>query len=268
MNEWERTKVSWRQGHLLSSTDALRLGLVLTEFPDTTLALVISHDCDIANDVTREPTVEIILGHLLNQTNPNLVFAKNPRILELPFQGSPNFYAEFNIHDRCVLSKSELKQCQPYTAILQPNNLRILRSWLAARYDRPAFPDNFDQALKDAKLHIKLASLGKTYGHFVSGLLFDLQEDEIYQLGILVLYVTTNPSQAQENAEKYSLEIQKSFEAKFFNAQEKNWHTLELTYCRTISEDDLTLGQSRDYQRWHLDAASLAADPQQKLLPD
>ena len=267
MSEWNRESVVWRQGHLLSQTDVQRLGLVLPEYSDSTLVLLVSHDCDIANDATREPDVEVVLGYLVDESNPNYVFGKNPRLLELPFQNLVPLQAQFNIQSRQAISKDNLQHCTPNTAHLEQRYVRVLQGWLASRYDRPAFPDEFDSLIKDERISTKLAKLGVKYGSLVSGLLFDLREStDIYHLGILVLYVSNSePIKAYEIAQTYIQEITKAFEARFFDSKAETWKSIELTYCRAISEDNLTFSQARDYQRWNLDAVSYAADPQQAL---
>ncbi len=270
MGEWHREAVAWAQGQLLSQTDVQRLGLSLAEQPDATLVLIISHDCDIANDMTREPDVEIVVGHIVAMPDPNNLFAKNPRLLELPFQGTKVFCARFNVHTRRNLSKEELLSCTPDAASLEQKSLQVLQAWLASRYKRPAFPDDFDQHLKDADLHKRLKKLGEIYGHLVSGLLFDLRpKNGGYELGIAVLYVTgSDPLVAFKQAEQYAKGITKAFEKKFFDHTTETWQFIELMSCDPISEDDLTFSQARNYQRWNLDAVSYAADPQQASIPD
>ena len=269
MGEWNRG-TAWAQGMLLSLTDVKRLGLSLAEYPDSTLALVVSHDCDIANDDAKEPDVEIIVGHVIAPPNPNNLFAKNPRLLELPFQGTEVFYAQFDVRTRLKLRKKDLQPCSPETALLERDDLRVLQRWLASRYDRPAFPDDFDLHLKAKKLDRKLKELGDTHGRFVSGLLFDLRpNDEGYDLEIVVLYVPKpDPNTALEQARNYAKAIEEAFNKKLFDTVAKTWDLVELTRCYPISEDDLTLSQYRDLQRWNLDAVSYAADPQQALMPD
>ena len=47
MAEWGRD-TPWRQGHALTSKSSAALGLVPAEAADSKLAIVISHDCDLA----------------------------------------------------------------------------------------------------------------------------------------------------------------------------------------------------------------------------
>jgi hypothetical protein len=44
---------------------AHELGLMHSEAPDDTCVVVISHDCDLANDIDIEPEVELIPGRIL-----------------------------------------------------------------------------------------------------------------------------------------------------------------------------------------------------------
>src|ERR1700733_4721960 len=84
-HRWTR-ETPWHQGHALSSATANALGLVHRKSPDSTCVVVISHDCDLANDdLSVEPEVEVIVGRTVT-ANGNFMWSKAPRTLHLPFQ--------------------------------------------------------------------------------------------------------------------------------------------------------------------------------------
>src|ERR1700722_3871995 len=78
---WSR-ETPWRQGHLLKMETACRLGLTDTD-PDN-CAVVISHDCDLANsNLTAEPHIEVIVGKIVSKPNGSFMWGKSPRTLHL-----------------------------------------------------------------------------------------------------------------------------------------------------------------------------------------
>ena len=85
---WTR-ETPWRQGHVLPQEAVEALGFAHTNLPEATCVIVISHDCDIANDdLSAEPDVEVIIGCLPTTTNGNFSWEKTPRTLHWV---SPNF---------------------------------------------------------------------------------------------------------------------------------------------------------------------------------
>jgi hypothetical protein len=205
MPDWSRDSVIWRQGQFLSGTDAATLGLIPPEKIETTLAFLVSHDCDIAKGIRVEPNVEIILGQLVTESDPNFKFRKNPRCLE--FQLTSNQFVQLDIRTIIKRSKDALLDLRPIDQ-LSKEDLQILQAWLAARYSRPAFPDDFD---KHIKKHIaeKLFQWGKTLGAVTTALLFSLESKEgIYELGILVLYNGGDLIEAQKLAKTYAEKIE------------------------------------------------------------
>ena len=87
MTEWQRNS-PWRQGHLLDSDVATNLGFLHPDEPDRTLVFVISQDCDIAQDPSVEPKIEIVIGRMIGDEveKGNNTNAKNARKLCISFE--------------------------------------------------------------------------------------------------------------------------------------------------------------------------------------
>ena len=64
MVEWVRD-APWRQGHILPVDAMIALGIASSEQLNDSVAVVVSHDCDIAQSPDVDPDVEIILGRRL-----------------------------------------------------------------------------------------------------------------------------------------------------------------------------------------------------------
>lgn len=143
-HRWTR-EAPWRQGFVLSSETANTLGLKHRESPESTCVVVISHDCDLAiEDLSAEPNVEVIVGRTVTP-NGNFLWSKAPRKLHLPLQREgQEVFVELVATDKSWIPKSQLVGSEPDALWhLSPGGLSVLRSWLAVRYKRAAFPDNF-----------------------------------------------------------------------------------------------------------------------------
>ncbi len=263
MPDWSRDNVAWRQGQFLSGTDAATLGLIPPEKIEAVLVVIVSHDCDIANDIGVEPDVEIILGQVVAESNPNFKFRKNPRCLEFKLESEQ--FLQLDIRTVVKRPKEALFELQP-AGQLPKSDLQIFQDWLAARYSRPAFPDDFDTLIKSERIAEKLSQWGKTFGAVTTALLFSLEQiDGFYKLAIVVLYKGDDLIEAKKTAKAYSEKIEDIFEKKFYNEEQDNWTAIKLVFCDVVSEHEMTMARAREFQRWDLDSVSYAADPQQPL---
>ncbi len=157
MVEWARD-TPWRQGHLLPADATTALGVASAEQRSDMVAVLVSHDCDLAQSPDIEPDVEIIMGRRLTAIDGNYSHAKNARRLHLPFSaGKERLAAELLANGKRRIAKSDLAAFTPLLSIqLDPNERAILQRWLAARYRRPAFPDELTDG--SARLVFGIAS--------------------------------------------------------------------------------------------------------------
>src|SRR5208282_6003418 len=116
MGEWDR-RTPWRQGHILTADTVANLRLVPEPNPDS-LVVVVSHDCDLAQDPSVEPTVEVIIGRQVETANGNLTHAKNPRRLHVPaVEGDAEIWVELTAIARKMVSKLDLAGHLPSATI-------------------------------------------------------------------------------------------------------------------------------------------------------
>lgn len=278
MAEWNRD-TPWRQGHLLSNNAIEALGLLHPGAPDQTLVVVASHDCDIAQAPESEPVVEVVIGHLVTDKNGTYTHAKNARKLHVDFVSAAVLCAEFEITAKVAVDKVKLNEFAPRTdAHLSSENHAVFQMWLASRYRRSAFPDEFERRLtKETKLAEKIAKAVKPHGELISGVFFDVDEgnevtrdgaDDTYTLDITILHAADPDfEQAEKAANDAAKAIETAFKDKLFNPQKK-WQQIELRSCEPVSESVLTYQQFKVLKRWRLEHISLAAEPQQPVLPD
>jgi hypothetical protein len=276
---WTRA-TPWRQGAVLTSEAVAALQLSRKDGKNS-VAVVISHDCDCAQLPTGEPATEIILGRRIDAVNGTYAFGKNTRRLHLPFSaGSQTRIIELEFADRVFVPKevadaASLSDFSPDETIrLAAPERHILKRWLAARYNRSAFPDEFDRRLNDERVAEGLAKAFKETGEHIPAVFFDVDRgeeltrdgpDDLYGLFILIVFSTAVDAQKAEAAAQQARQrIIELFERR---CQKNNvWKWIELEGIEVISDEALTFAQSQRLTAWNADYVSLRADPQQPIV--
>ena len=260
---WSR-ETKWRQGCILSpqSFDSLEL----SDTCETTFALAITHDCDIANENQEvEPFVEFVLARLVKTRDGNNEFAKNPRLLHLQarLEGEPvtiELIASRKISiPKCVLAKHEPDE----RVILERQQRAILQDWLAARYKRQALPDSFNVRFKP--LVEFLEKQGKKHASGVIGYWLDYEPRDIelpteqpYELWLYIVY-----SIEDRAFEGTARAIATELKEKFFKLMSKTSDNgnLDLRDCEAYSEEEFTLKDLRSNLQYRLEYLSHRTDP-------
>jgi hypothetical protein len=268
---WTRD-TPWRQGHVLTSEAAKALGLSYPESPDSTCVVVISHDCDLANDAIQiEPDVEVIVGRSLLKGDGNYFWAKAPRTLHVDaHKNDAPAVIELVATAKRLIPKQELAAFAPDGAYSFPSkSLPALRSWLGVRYNRAAFPDLFVDRLSQSKVDKRLAKTIEPVGNLLSAVYFDVDggreidrsDGSPYELKIVLTYPPgDDPEQAAEEVEKLEIEIAHIFEKKLFDQTNGKWNGIALKGCMSISEDDLAVSKARLLTQWRLEYMTLKVD--------
>jgi hypothetical protein len=279
MFEWERN-TPWRQGNVVPIEVAKILDLLPKDAPDEAIFVVISHDCDLAQPPGTEANVEIIVGHLIPSVDGNFSYAKNARRLHLTFNGGASHISvDLLATQKLVVQKVLLAGYAPADEIrLTAIELTILQRWLAARYRRSAFPDEFDKRLEDTGLHNRISKILKTSSDMISAVYFDVDEgqdltksgaDDVYSLGIYLLYSTEKDPNAAESVAKAAKDaIKKAFQEKCFTKASGAWHDIELVECEAIADRAMTVQQAELLKRWSADHLSLRTSPPQPMLKE
>jgi hypothetical protein len=278
MPEWIRN-FPWRQGNLLTAETVTAINLSHPNYPDDTVVIIATHDCDLAQLPDKEPYIEVIIGRRIQNLDGNNTYAKSSRTLHIAFEGSEPMLAEFVITDKCNIDKTILADFAPEPGFkLSPPYLSTFQLWLASRYRRSAFPDSFERRMKETGLAAKIAKAVKQYGEMITAVFFDVDEgqeipratpDDVYVLDIMLLHETTPDLNAAENAANtVKKAIEQAFKSKLYGASSRGWHNIELRYVDVISEETLTYRQSKLLRKWRLDHISLGAEPQQPVLAE
>ena len=263
----------WRQGSLLTDEDAHSLSLVDTEDPGKRV-IVISHDCDMANDT--EEFVEVIIGDVIGRQDPMFAKARNPRRLHICFIDAKGSGLCLDLHQarKRQISKTELARLQGRDdkSTLSDDEKRALKQWLAARYGRPAFPNVFENRLRKSvgrrkTVERQIAKILEPASQFLVGIFFDLGEErycelpdgETYFLSITLAYdATEGGNDAREATEKVAEELRDLFEAAYGAPDTATEIALES--CRTVADTYITLADLRKVDQWRLEYISLQED--------
>ena len=279
MTEWSRETL-WRQGSLLQADAIDALKLKHPEAPNDTVIIVATHDCDLAQDPDVEPGIEVVVGRILPEKgNGNCTHAKNTRKLHLAFAGDAPVWVELEASSKTTIDKNDLAPFSPREdVVLTPESHAIFQIWLASRYRRAAFPDEFNRRIKDvSKLAEKITKEVKKHGDLIAGVFFDVDggediarngPDDTYTLDIIILHAAEpDPIAAEDAATGAAAVIEKAFKNKLFTAG-TGWQHIELRSCDAVSEEVLSYREFKLLKRWQLEYVSLAADPQQPVLAE
>lgn len=273
-----RNITEWRQGHVLVDEAVAKFGLASSAGPDNTVVVVISHDCDITADAAREPLIEVVIGHRINRLGAD-ANAKTVRRLHLPFLlDGTEVPVELEITTKTALKKEAVLAATPRTDMALSAKARvILQRWLAARYYRAAFPEEFEARLKakPGKLNEKIAKAMGDAGEHVLAVYFDLDSgeeyerngpDDVYELTITLLYDSDkNEEAAYAAAQKAADAIEAAFEAALYS--NGKWRDIKLLSCYVTSDNAMSVAESSTLKQWRLDYMSLKEDPPQVMLP-
>ena len=272
-----RNITEWRQGNVLADEAVAEFGLVSSAGPDNTIVAVVSHDCDVTADVAREPTVEVVIGRRIDKLGAD-ANAKTARRLHLPFlQGDTEVPVELEITTKTALKKEAVLATKPRAEMTLSAKARVtLQHWLAARYYRAAFPEEFEARLKakPGKLDEKIEKAMKAPGEHVLAVYFDLDRgeererngpDDLYELTITLLYDSEkNEKAAYAAAKKAADAIEKAFEVAL--CANGKWHHIKLLSCDVASDNAMSVAASRMLKQWRLDHMSLKEDPPRVVL--
>ncbi|HEY4832113.1 MAG TPA: hypothetical protein VIH61_06085, partial [Waddliaceae bacterium] len=240
-------------------------------------AIVITHDCDLQNE--KEDEVELIVATVIGNLNPAYARARNVRCLHVlyldPNQNEILIELQHSGYKR-IDKRHFLDVAKPNVDLrLSSDEKRALKQWLAARYGRPAFPDQFESRLqKNKKFYEKLVKLLKPINQYLIGIFFDLngdRENELaegspYYLKISLVYDATNGQLARETIELSRKKIIVLFHETFGTPDIAGEIALE--DCSGIADSFFSFADARKTdQWWRYDYLSLAESPLSPFLP-
>lgn len=270
MAEWGRD-TPWRQGALLSAADLQAVGQISDGDKASIVGVVVSHDCDIAQTTDREPEIEIIVATVDPIADGNYLHGKNSRTLQVDASidgESKSVKLELSALGKRRIGKEKIGSAKPIGA-LQTVDTEILQRWLASRYRRAAFSDEFNARLNNTGLRSMLEAVLKKSQH-IGGIYFEIDggeavehigEDDPFALKIFILYSTErDPIEAEQEASGVCEKIRTEFSGKC-SLRAEVWKNFELVDCIPVADTSMTLAQSNTFQRWTADHISYRTIP-------
>lgn len=271
---WTRD-TPWRQGQVLPSEAVVHLELASADAVEGVRVVVISHDCDLANDdLDVEPEVEVLVGAVVGALNGNFAGGKSPRTLHLQANrpGGAEFLELVQTAKRHV-PKIELAKFLPSAEhSMDQRGLSTLRSWLATRYKRAAFANAFVARFQVAEAEQRLAKLLKSSGDLISFVYFQIEgghtleraEGDPYHFNVVLVFTPGDDAEASaERAEALAEKVEVELQGRL-----KDPSRMVLKSCFSISEDDVTVGRAKLLTQWRLEHMTLRADKPQPGPPD
>lgn len=272
MAVWD-SNTKWRQGHLLSTQALCDLKLLHPKRPEATIAIVVSHDCDLSQAPETEPVVEIIVGCEIDAVDGNYAFAKSPRTLHMRCtSGTTSKNIEIVATAKVAIKKSDLAPYEPESEVRASyEQLVVLQRWLSARYYRSAFPDEFNRRRNASGIEETLKSVSKKFGSHIRAVFFDIDEGaeversgeaDTYQLNIVLIYDTdVDEAVAETETEKACALLEAAFNNKL--CPKGVWKDIELQSCMFMSDEAISWRQAQSFKEWRAENVSLKSKPHQ-----
>ena len=226
--------------------------------------MIITHDCDCVAGAGDESFVEAIYGLQIEKTDGIYTYGKSPRKLHLDLSECSKS-VEVGIAPKVATEKAKLLAFKPDPSWPVSNTeKKVLARWLAARYNRPAFPDELVKRLEAVKENIRKAA--KKYGGPTIGVFIDFEPpgeiedmDDPYAIGISVVF-----DESKDGAVALSDNLRDSLRSIFEKAYRREngvWKRIELQSCEAIPDTEFTYREVLSSYTLKLDDLSLRRTP-------
>ncbi len=154
----------------------------------------------------------------------------------------------------------------------------VLQRWLAARYRRSAFSDEFNERLKRTKIEDGLIKALKKNKQYIGGVFFDIDDgeevehggdDDPFKIAIFLLYSTSlDPTAALAEAEALKDDVDALFVKTCRAHADGKWRSFELVECIAISDEAMSYALADRLQRWQVEHLSLRELPVGVIIDD
>jgi len=264
----ELIQAGWRQGSIVLAKDvpALLKGITDNYDPGTSVIIIASQSCDIANNnLASDPIIEISIARKIANINGNYTYNKSARILHTQFRSltlndelEAIQYHDINIelkaYEKFRLDKSRLTGIAPDPDYLLENKqLDSYIDWLAARYSRPALPTEFNNRIIANQK--KLKKIAKKINKQISGIYVEITPNEEisnnqnYNVNLLAV-LTPNYSELISDIEKSIDEI----------AALMKDAGMVLSKPHIATEDKVSIATIKRFKRFYFDDLSFKED--------
>lgn len=247
---------TWRQGSIIgcklisTATGALPASRPI---PEDSLLILISQDCDIVHKRYEvEPFIEFLVANRTEATGKNrgLEWGKHPRRFQFSIlqQGRDSLF-EIDINDRYRVPRQILLAGLPERQ-LDARLTEAIGRWVAKRYTRAAFPDEFNRRTDAAR--DKLADLFKKQGDLILSIYIRIEPedtelvDEDYRIMLYAICQREDWEEAKSRAAATKLVEQ-------IGIKLAECEGILVDECVLVPEHRFSLEDLRETDRWDYD---------------
>lgn len=194
--------------------------------------------------------MEFIGRRQLGSVDGNFTFAKSPRVWHVS-DGSGGGY-ELRISSRCRIARQQLAELDP-SGLIPDDQVRILRRWMANRYARATFADEFNRRCRPSQSNISKRL--RRDGQHLSGIYLLVEEAELpaeknYEVVIIGTMIEDDYATAEHRST-----CQEAIN--FVAEQVDGCAGIMVTDSELRSEAVVSLADLRQLSRWDYDSLSL-----------
>jgi hypothetical protein len=258
----------WRQGSILGD-EFVQLLVERELLPGIECPghwVVLSHDCDVSNaSFEAEPFVELIFGESIDAASldGNRQWGKNARLLQIqnPSDQQDMAYFQFSATQRYWVDRKLFAEQMPSPKKLDVELISRLTRWVAKRYVRAAFPDEFVERTRAVVGRIRKKA--KRDGGLITGIYLLVSDEELgkdadYEIIVFATMLDEmyDDSEARKVAAKLMSELDDAFD---------NCAGVQLLKSELRKESQLTLTELRYMKRWDFDDLTLRGESQASI---
>lgn len=219
--------------------------------------ILLTHSCSISLDnFEKEPYAEYILARPIKKPDPAYCGRNNPRVLHIQIKDK---WFAIAIHERGFFDRKILNSSKPHSQyVLSEATSSLLVRWITARYDAPAFPDEFNRRL-NGDIRKRIAK--KLKSRYITGI-YVILEPEYEELGndnnyAIELVISTEVGLPEEDYNQCK-NIGKEIEHILDNVIGLQ---LEGAKVSVISEQEITVADLREMRLLQFDYLSERKNP-------
>jgi hypothetical protein len=248
----------WHQGDIIDDKSAIQAliksscGYISSASSQPEFVVIISQDCDILHErIEDEPYIDFLTGCFAIEKDGNLFHGKNPRKLQIEHNRG---IICFVIHDVLRTKKDKFAEIDPQhsSMTLVKKDIRLIINWIAKRYARAAFPDEFNCRLSKSRQQIDKAQknplMDKVSLIFVDITDEELKSDQDYNVTMII---GVSHGSGQEIILKVEYIFYDAFDISGIDAK-----------IHVYDEYDITYEIINTYKRFDWDFRSLSGNPE------
>ena len=245
----------WHQGAMFSPDAVAWLCKrnILPIQQDDGIWCVITQDCDLVHhDLRNEPVIEVIYGQQVDKPDKGYSWSKNARTLHVRDDDEGKSFA-FHSRDRRTIPRGYLCRFKPLPRRLAPETVKLLVRWVARKYFRAAFPDNFNKRInrktEDKIKRLLSKSKGQLKEIHINVSSKELKDSDDYK--VLILCVGEAES-AEGGTYEATLQIGTDLEKLLDSCD-----GIKVVKCEVRFPDEVTLEDLEPMDRWDFDSITI-----------